>query len=113
MAIIYVQDCHGKPLVPTMRGDHVRRLLGSKQARVVCSNPFTIRLMYEVDPCAQGLILGIDPGRTNIGITVATAEGTCQVSASRPSSYLPYGGTQLLPTWSGPENWQAQEGPGC
>lgn len=34
MAIIYVQDRHGKPLAPTTRGGHVRRLLDSKQTRV-------------------------------------------------------------------------------
>lgn len=81
MSIIYVQDRHGKPLAPTTRGGHVRRLLDSKQARVVCGNPFTIRLMYGVDPCTQGFILGIDPGRTNIGVTVAAADGTCVFSA--------------------------------
>ena len=81
MAIIYVQDRHGKPLAPTTRGGHVRRLLDSKQTRVVCGNPFTIRLMYEVDPCTQRFILGIDPGRTNIGVTVAAADGTCVFSA--------------------------------
>ena len=81
MAIIYVQDRHGKTLAPTTRGGHVRRLLDSKQTRVVCGNPFTIRLMYEVDPCTQRFILGIDPGRTNIGVTVAAADGTCVFSA--------------------------------
>lgn len=81
MAIVYVQDCHGKLLAPTMRGGHVRRLLDSKQARVLCGNPFTIRLMYEVDPCTQRFILGIDPGRTNIGISVAAAGGACVFSA--------------------------------
>ena len=48
---------------------------------MVCGNPFTIRLMYGVDPCTQGFILGIDPGRTNIGVTVAAADGTCVFSA--------------------------------
>lgn len=76
MAITYVQDRRGRPLAPTTRGGHVRRLLDSKQARVVCRNPFTIRLMYEVDPCTQGFVLGIDPGRTNIGIAVAATDGT-------------------------------------
>ena len=44
MAIIYVQDRHGKPLAPTTRGGQVRRLLDSKQTRVVCGNPFTCLL---------------------------------------------------------------------
>ena len=81
MAITYVQDRRGKPLAPTTRGGDVRHLLDSKQARVVCSNPFTIRLMYEVDPCMQGFILGIDPGRTNIGVSVSTTDGACVFQA--------------------------------
>lgn len=50
MSIIYVQDRHGKPLAPTTRGGHVRRLLDSKQARVVCGNPFAIRLSFRDMP---------------------------------------------------------------
>lgn len=81
MAITYVQDCRGNTLPPTTRGGHVRRLLNAKRARVVCGNPFTIRLLYEVGPCTQGFILGIDPGRTNIGISVSTTDGACVFQA--------------------------------
>ena len=55
--------------MPTTRSGRVRHLLNRKQARVVGMNPFTIQLLYEVGNYTQDIILGIDPGRTNIGIT--------------------------------------------
>ena len=37
----------GKPLMSTKRHGKVRRMLKDGRARVVCSNPFTIQLLYE------------------------------------------------------------------
>ena len=68
-------------LMPTTRGGHVRYLLKEKKARVVTSKPFTIQLLYETDDVVQPLYLGIDPGRTNIGVAVVKTDGTAVFTA--------------------------------
>ena len=79
--VTYVINKEGKPLMPTTRSGRVRHLLNRKQARVVGRNPFTIQLLYEVGNYTQDLILGIDPGRTNIGVTIVKEDGTSLFSA--------------------------------
>lgn len=81
MSTIYVLNKDGKPLMPTTRGGHVRHLLKEQKARVVQSKPFTIQLLYETDDVIQPLYLGIDPGRTNIGVAVVKANGTAVFTA--------------------------------
>ena len=81
MTVVYVLNKEGKPLMPTTRYCHVRILLKQKKARVVGRNPFTIQLLYEVENNTQDLILGIDPGRTNIGVAVVKEDGTSLFSA--------------------------------
>ena len=81
LAVIYVQSKDGKPLMPTTRGGHVRHLLKTNQARVVERYPFTIRLLYDTEGVTQPLYLGIDPGRTNIGVTVVREDGEAVFSA--------------------------------
>ena len=81
MSTIYVLNKDGKPLMPTTRGGRVRHLLKERKARVVQSKPFTIRLLYEVKDVVQPLYLGIDPGRTNIGVAVVKADGTTVFTA--------------------------------
>ena len=71
MSTVYVLNKDGKPLMPTTRGGHVRHLLKEQKARVARTKPFTIQLLYETDDAVQPLYLGIDPGRTNIGIAVS------------------------------------------
>ena len=75
MAFVYVQSISGKPLMPTTRCGHVRRLLKEGKAKVVERKPFTIQLLYETEEITQPLYLGIDPGRTNIGIAVVRENG--------------------------------------
>ena len=65
MALVYVLDQRGNPLMPTSRCGHVRHLLKAKRAVIVKMKPFTIRLKYQTDEGRQSIILGIDPGRTN------------------------------------------------
>lgn len=60
---------------------HVRHLLKEQKARVVTSKPFTIQLLYETDDVVQPLYLGIDPGRTNIGVAVVKTDGTAVFTA--------------------------------
>ena len=57
---IVVLDKHGKPLMPTTRCGHVRKLLKSGEAVAICNNPFTIRLKYETENQKQKLYLGFD-----------------------------------------------------
>lgn len=80
-AITYVLNVNGKPLMPTTRSGHVRRLLKSGAARVVKRNPFTIQLNYKTEDAVQDLTLGIDPGRTNIGLAVVDEKGECVFAA--------------------------------
>lgn len=81
MSTVYVLNKDGKPLMPTARCGHVRHLLKEQKARVVTSKPFTIQLLYETDDVVQPLYLGIDPGRTNIGVAVVKADGTAVFTA--------------------------------
>ena len=81
MSTIYVLNKDGKPLMPTIRGGHVRHLLKEQKARVVRTKPFTIQLLYATDDIVQPLYLGIDPGRTNIGVAVVEADGTAVFTA--------------------------------
>lgn len=82
MPIVYVLNKQGKPLMPTRRRGHVRHLLKEKRAVVVSTAPFTIRLKEETNNETQRLVLGIDPGRTNIGVSVVKEDGTCVFSAT-------------------------------
>ena len=72
MDYVYVLDQRGNPLMPTKRYGWVRRALKSGKAKAVCSLPFAIKLMYDPDTTEiQSITLGIDPGRTNIGMATA------------------------------------------
>ncbi len=81
MAMVYVQNKDGKPLMPTTRYCYVRLLLKEQKAQVVSTTPFTIQLNYDTPDITQDLILGIDPGRTNIGVAVVKEDGQCVFSA--------------------------------
>ncbi len=81
MAIVYVQNTDGKPLMPTTRCGHVRILLKEGKAIVVERIPFTIRLCYDTPDITQQLVLGIDPGRTNIGFAVVDETGKAVFAA--------------------------------
>ena len=81
MSTIYVLNKYGKPLMPTTRCGHVRHLLKEQKARVVRTKPFTIQLLYATDDVVQPLYLGIDPGRTNIGVAVVKTDGTAVFTA--------------------------------
>lgn len=75
MATVYVLSSTKKPLMPTTRCGHVRYLLNQGLARVVDTKPFTIQLLYDTEEITQPLYLGIDPGRTNIGMAVIKENG--------------------------------------
>ena len=73
---IYVQASDGTPLMPTKRKQHVQKLLKHGKARVIEHVPFVIRLKYKGPKNVQPLYGGTDPGRTNIGNSVMTSDGT-------------------------------------
>ena len=81
MSVVYVISKSGRPLMPTTRCGHVRFLLKEGKARVVERVPFTIQLADETEDATQGLYLGIDPGRTNIGVSVVREDGECVFNA--------------------------------
>lgn len=69
--VVYVLDLNGNPLMPTRRFGKVRRLLNSKQVKVVRRKPFTIKLLYETEThVVQDCTLGVDTGSANIGTAV-------------------------------------------
>ena len=74
---VYILNRKGKPLMPTTRCGHVRKLLDVKKAVVVKKNPFTIRLKYDTPDGVQDVFAGIDSGRENIGSGASDEDGNC------------------------------------
>ncbi len=72
MQLVYVINMDGKPLMPTTRCGHVRRMLNSGRAKVRQLNPFTIQLLYETTDFVQSVDLGIDAGSKTIGVSACT-----------------------------------------
>ena len=70
MKLVYVISKNNKPLMPTMRNGHVRKLLRDGLAKVVSREPFTIKLKYDCPEVVEDLTLGIDPGSKKIGTSV-------------------------------------------
>ena len=70
--MVYVLNVEGRPLMPTGRHGHVRRMLRDGKARVVRRCPFTIQLMCEGTSYTQPVHLGIDAGSKRIGVSAAT-----------------------------------------
>lgn len=75
MKYVYVLNKHGKPLMPTTRFGHVRRLLKKGKAVAVSNNPFVIRLKYDSTHYTQLVYEGLDPGRENIGDAASLEDG--------------------------------------
>ena len=73
--MVYVLTKENKPLMPTNRHGHVRRLLKSGKAKVVKRCPFTIKLLYDTPEIVQDLTLGVDTGSSVIGTAVSTDDG--------------------------------------
>lgn len=70
LMFVYVLDNDGQPLMPTSRFGKVRRLLKSKQAKVVKRCPFTIQLLYKTTDFTQEATLGVDTGSKHAGFAV-------------------------------------------
>ena len=74
--VVYVLNKDDKPLMPTKRFGKVRKMLKNKKAKVVCTKPFTIKLLFDTTNYTQDLTLGCDTGRTDISITVCKMSPT-------------------------------------
>ena len=76
---VTVLSKEGTALAPTKKCAYVRILLKKHKAKVVTRRPFTIQLLYDVRESHKpyGETLGIDPGRTNIGLATVRDDGTC------------------------------------
>lgn len=70
--MVYVLNKNGQPLMPTTRYGKVRRMLNSKQAKVIKRCPFTIQLLYETTDIVQPVSLGVDAGSKTIGTSATT-----------------------------------------
>ena len=58
--MVYVLSASGKPLMPTKRFGHVRRILRGGRAKVVRRTPFTIQLTYDGTAYTQPISLGVN-----------------------------------------------------
>lgn len=76
MPNVYVLAKDGTPLMPAHKRGRVRRMLKTGKARIVRHVPFTIQLTYDIaEPATEDVLLGIDPGRTNIGMCAIDGKG--------------------------------------
>jgi N6-L-threonylcarbamoyladenine synthase len=72
--IVYVQNKHGKPLIPC-KPRKARLLLKSGKAKIYRYEPFTIQLVFGSSGYKQESVMGIDAGSKHVGIAVTTKEG--------------------------------------
>lgn len=68
--ICFVVNEEKQPLMPTNNPKKVRRLLKFGRAEIYKRNPFTIRLLYRVEPNNQLVEIGMDTGYQHIGLSV-------------------------------------------
>jgi hypothetical protein len=71
--LVYVLNHHGKPLMPTSPVK-ARHLLKEGKARVVCRDPFTIKLLFGSSGYKQEVVAGMDTGSKTVG-AAAIANG--------------------------------------
>ncbi len=86
MNYIYIVDKTGKPLMPTTRQSHIRKLIKTGKAVVINNRPFTVRLKYNTTNFVQNLDLRFDTGRENIGISVVENDRLCFLRANFTTS---------------------------
>lgn len=80
--VAYVLSKDNKPLMPIYSHGRVRKLLKEHKAVVKSRVPYVIQLTYELqETILQDITLGIDPGRTNIGLCAVDEKGNVLYSA--------------------------------
>jgi hypothetical protein len=70
---VYVLNMRGQPLMPTTPRK-AQNLLKEDKAKVVKRTPFTIQLKYATGENKQPIILGVDSGFENIGLSAITVK---------------------------------------
>ena len=76
MPNIYVLSKNGHPLMPCHHYGRIKRWLKQGKAVIKQHNPFVVQLCYDVEMRhSEGMVLGIDPGRTNIGLCATDKQG--------------------------------------
>ena len=73
VSAVYVLNMRGQPLMPTTP-KKAKQLLKEDKAKVVKRTPFTIQLKYATGETKQEIILGVDSGFENIGLSAVTAK---------------------------------------
>ena len=69
--LVYVLSKNGKPLMPC-KPAKARKLLKAGKATVVKRTPFTIQLNWETEEQVQNVVLGVDTGYKNVGLSAMT-----------------------------------------
>src|SRR5258708_12842409 len=68
---VYILNCHGQPLMPC-QPRKARLLLKEGKAKVVKMVPFTLELVYGSSGYKQEVLIGIDAGKQDIGVSATT-----------------------------------------
>ena len=71
VSAVYVLNMRGQPLMPTTPRK-AQNLLKEDKAKVVKRTPFTIQLKYATGENKQPIILGVDSGFLNVGLSATT-----------------------------------------
>lgn len=71
--LVYVINCHGKPLMPCS-ARKARLLLKNGSAKVIRREPFTIQFLFGSSGYKQPVTLGVDAGAKHIGLSASTTK---------------------------------------
>ena len=77
----YVRSVSGEPLAPMHSYPRVKRFLRTGKAKIVSHKPFVIQLTYDIKTTVKAYAhLGVDTGRTNLGLTTIREDGAVEHS---------------------------------
>lgn len=68
--VCFIVNEQNQPLMPTTNPKKVRKLLANGKAEIYKREPFTIKLLYHVEPDNQPIEIGVDTGYQHIGFSV-------------------------------------------
>ena len=71
VSAVYVLNMRGQTLMPTTPRK-AKKLLKEDKAKVIRRTPFTIQLKYATGETKQPIILGVDSGFLNVGLSATT-----------------------------------------
>lgn len=93
---VYIQNCHGNPLMPC-QPQKARLLLKEGKAKVAKMVPFTLQLLYGSSGYKQDVSLGIDAGTRHLGVSnsVFSLRQKCFHEAIYRSCFPPVGSSDV------------------